>query len=291
MPEGAAMMVIDSHTHMFPPDVRERPSEAGEGEAAFGLMFGKGLSRMADPETMLAEMDSCGVDMAVLCPFPWFTLERCSTNNDYLLDLASAHPDRFLAMAITNPRHGKGALREARRCLEAGASGLGELHALPQGFDPADVELMSPLVDLALEYDVPILLHVNEPVGHFYPGKGPVTPGEIFRFIEAFPGVKLILPHWGGGLPFYELMPEVAELCANVYYDTAASPFLYRSDIYRLAPMAAGGHKILFATDYPLLPYPRTLADARAGLSPGDMERSILSGNAADLFNVDVSEA
>jgi predicted TIM-barrel fold metal-dependent hydrolase len=282
------MLVIDSHTHMFPPQVREHPSDIEEEELSFSLMFGHGQSRMADPEAMLAEMDSSGVDMAVLCPFPWTTLERCSLNNDYLLELVSAHPHRFLAMAITNPRYGERALKEARRCLEAGASGLGELHALPQGFDPAEEKLMSPLVDLAREFDIPLLMHVNEPVGHFYPGKGPVTPGEIYRFIEAFPEVNLILPHWGGGLPFYELMPEVAELCANVYYDTAASPYLYRSEIYRLAAEAAGAHKILFATDYPLLPYPRTLDDARAGIACSDLERAILGGNAAGLFNVDI---
>jgi len=283
------MLVIDSHTHMFPPQVREHPSDIEE-ELSFSLMFGHGQSRMADPETMLQEMDSSGVDIAILCPFPWNSLELCCLNNDYLLDLASTHPHRFLAMAITNPRYGERALKEARRCLEAGASGLGELHSLPQGFDPADEKLMSPLVSLVREFDVPLLMHVNEPVGHFYPGKGPVTPGEIYRFIGAFPELKLILPHWGGGLPFYELMPEVAELCANVYYDTAASPYLYRSEIYRLAAEAAGAHKILFATDYPLLPYPRTLADARAGIDSADRERAILGGNAAGLFDVDIHE-
>lgn len=280
-------MIIDSHTHMFPPRLREKPSNASEKEVSFSLMFGHGRSRMADPESMLEEMDAAGVDMAVLCPFPWFTMEHCAENNDYLLEISAAHPDRFSAFAAINPRHGKQALEEARRCLEAGALGLGELHAQPQGFDPTDLELMAPLVDVARELDAPLLIHVNEPVGHVYPGKGPVTPGEIYRFITAFPGLKLILPHWGGGLPFYELMPEVAEACAGVYYDSAASPYLYRGEIYRLAAQAAGGHKILFATDYPLLSYDRTLADARAGIGGGPLEEAILGGNAARLFGLD----
>jgi len=41
---------------------------------------------------------------------------------------------------------------------------------------------------------------------------------------------------------------------ANVWFDTAASPYLYRSDIYRLAAELAGEEKVLFGTDYPLLP-------------------------------------
>jgi predicted TIM-barrel fold metal-dependent hydrolase len=282
------VFVLDSHTHMFPSRVRERPGEVEDTEVAFKLMFGAGKSRMAGPETMLSEMDAAGVDMAVLCPFPWMTLERCAENNEYLLDVAASWPGRFLPFAVANPALGKEAAREARRCLEAGARGLGELHAQPQGFDLGDPGVMAALVELAMEFEVPLMVHVNEPVGHDYPGKGPVTPQTIYRLVAEFPGVDLILPHWGGGLPFYELMPEVAEACARVYYDSAASPYLYRPDIYRLAAAAAGNHKILFATDYPLLPYERTLGDARSGMGSTGLEAEILGGNAARLFRVDI---
>jgi hypothetical protein len=280
-------LIIDAHTHLFPPGPRRNPAGVDDEEYAFRIMFGSGGSRMVDPETMLREMDDAGVDMAVLCPFPWNTLRYCAENNDYILETAASHPHRFLPFIITNPAAGKEGLREARRGLEAGARGIGELHAQPQGFDPLDLDLMAPLVRLAAEYGVPILLHVNEPVGHDYPGKGPVTPARIYPFIQAFPEVKLILPHWGGGLPFYELMPEVAEACSNVYYDSAASPFLYRSPVYALAAAAAGREKILFATDYPLLPYARTISDAKRGME-GDpaLEKAVLGENAARLFGL-----
>jgi uncharacterized protein len=283
------VLVIDSHTHMFPPGARDNPDGVEAAEAAFRLMFGHGKSRMTGPEDMLSDMDAAGVEMAVLCAFPWAGLKRCAENNDYLLEVAAARPERFLSFAVTNPAHGRAAVEEARRCLEAGARGLGELHAQPQGFDPCDGRVMAPLVDLAMEFDVPLMVHVNEPVGHDYPGKGPVTPQVIYRFVRDFPGVKLILPHWGGGLPFYELMPEVAEACSRVYYDSAASPYLYHSDIYRLAAAAAGRHKILFATDYPLLPYERTLADARAGIGSPALEEEVLGRNAARLLSVDIT--
>jgi predicted TIM-barrel fold metal-dependent hydrolase len=281
------MLVIDAHTHMFSSHVRENPALVQEEEAAFYLMFGHGKSHMAAPGSMLSEMDDAGVDMAVLCPFPWMTLKRCAENNDFLLDAAAAHPGRFLPFAVTNPVHGPEAIAVARRALEGGARGLGELHPLPQGFDVNDERLMAPLVDLVREFDVPLMIHVNEPVGHTYVGKGPVTPQIIYRFIRTFPGVKLILPHWGGGLPFYELMPEVAEACSDVCYDSAASPYLYRGDIYRLAAAASSPRKILFATDYPLLPYERTLADAREGIGDPSLEEEIMGLNAARLLGID----
>ncbi len=280
------MLIIDSHTHMFHPEAREKPGEVSAAEAAFRVVYGQGELRMPGPEEMLREMDACDIDMAILCPFPWITMEACHANNAYLLGLASAHPGRFIPFAVTSPCAGKPAIDEARRCLEAGVRGLGELHSQPHGFDLLDLEAMSPLVDLALEFDVPIMIHTNEPVGHSYPGKGQVVPSLIYRFILAFPQVQLILPHWGGGMPFYELMPEVASDCARVYYDSAASPFLYRSEIYGLAARLVGAEKILFGTDYPLIPYDRTLADAREGITDEKDAAQILGGNARRLFKI-----
>jgi len=279
-------LIIDVHTHLFPPRAREKPASVGEEEAVFRLLFASGAQRMVSPQEMLSEMDAEGVDAAVLCPFPWTTLRACAENNDYILEVSSAFPGRFIPFAVTNPRWGRRAVEEARRCLRAGARGIGELHAQPQGFDLLDHALLSPLLELAAEYGVPVMVHVNEPVGHAYLGKGPVTPEVAYRLVKAHPRVVFILPHWGGGLPFYELMPEVAEECRNVYYDTAASPYLYRPSIYRLAAEAAGGGKILFATDYPLLPYRRTLADARSGLENSPFMDAVLGGNAARLFGV-----
>ena len=59
----------------------------------------------------------------------------------------------------------------------------------------------------------------------------------------------------------------------NVYFDTAASPYLYRQEIYRLAAEIIGPEKILFGSDYPLLPPSRYLKEmAAGGLSPADQE-------------------
>ena len=164
--------------------------------------------------------------------------------------------------------------------------GIGELHGEPQAFNPRDFELMRPLVEVAMEFEVPVMIHVNEPVGHHYVGKGRVSPYAVYPLILEFPGVDWILPHWGGGLFVYELMPEVGEACRRVYYDSAASPFLYKPDIYRIAPQIVGGSRVMYGTDYPLLGYHRTLGDVdKAGLDPS-LKEGILGGNAARLFKL-----
>jgi hypothetical protein len=123
-------------------------------------------------------------------------------------------------------------------------------------------------------------------VGHQYPGKGSTTPDKLYRFIQNFPGNVIICAHWGGGLPFYNLMPEVREALKSVYFDSAASPFLYRPEVFNAVSELAWAGKVLFASDYPLMEISRPLWQAKgAGLAP-DVEAALIGGNAAKLFGL-----
>jgi hypothetical protein len=154
-----------------------------------------------------------------------------------------------------------------------------------QGFSLDDEHAMRPVVKVAVAYNMPILSHTSEPVGHFYPGKGTVNPDVVYRFVELFPEATLVCAHWGGGLPFYELMPDVMRKFCNVYYDTAASLYLYRDKIFFLAGTLMP-NKILFATDYPLIPQRKMHSRlVLAGLPRGTLSK-IQGGNAARLLGL-----
>ena len=117
---------------------------------------------------------------------------------------------------------------------------------------------MSPIMDMVKEKNLIVTTHSSEPVGHFYQGKGKINPEKLWRFILNFPDTTIICAHWGGGLPFYTLMPEVARSINNVYFDTAASPLLYSSNIFNVGISLLGKCKILLGSDYPLV-RPKTL--------------------------------
>ena len=93
------------------------------------------------------------------------------------------------------------------------------------------------------------------------------------------------MAHWGGGIFLYTILKkEVKESLKNVYFDTAASPFLYDPEIYRLAIKLAGQNKILFGSDFPLIKPARYFKEMKeAGLSKSEME-SICGKNAATLL-------
>jgi uncharacterized protein len=131
------------------------------------------------------------------------------------------------------------------------------------------------------------LTHTSEPVGHLYPGKGDVTPSELQAFVQAFPALRIVAAHWGGGFPFYELMPEVHATAANVWYDSAASLYLYRPEIFAEVARICGSHKLLWGSDYPLISQRRMLDYARTGGLDETTLQLALGGNAALLLGLD----
>ena len=284
--DADSALVIDSHCHILPPSFRDRRAEIAKRDATFAALLSDPNARIASADDLLAAMDRDGVDQAVVMGMGWTHHQVAVEANEYIIQTVGDNPGRLTGFCSVNPGWGEPAVTEAQRCFDAGLVGIGELHADTQGFDITDVAAMAPLMELARSDRLPVLVHASEPVGHQYPGKGGTTPDKLYRFIQNFPGNVIICAHWGGGLPFYSLMPEVKESLKNVYFDSAATPFLYRPEVFGAVSELAGAGKVLFASDFPLLEMSRPLEQAQnAGLA-ADVETALLWGNAAKLFGL-----
>ena len=272
-------MIIDFHTHITAPEIIARRDEYLVRDAWFRDLYANPQARLSSAEDLISAMDQAGVSQAVAFGFGWRDPDLCRRDNDYVLESLARFPDRLIGFCIVNPAHGAEAVREIERCAAAGMRGIGELMPDGQGYRLDDEKVMAPIVEAAQDHDMLLLTHCSEPVGHLYPGKGTVTPDEVIRFARLFPDARLVCAHWGGGTIFYELMPEVARIMGNVYYDTAASLYLYQDDIFSLAARWAPS-KVLFATDYPLIKPRRFIARLEAARMPTATRRRMLGGNA-----------
>ena len=273
------MLIIDFHTHITAPEIIARRDESLVRDAWFRDLYANPKARLSSAEDLISAMDRDSVDQAVVFGFGWRDMDLCRRDNDYVIESVARYPDRLIGFAIVNPKNGREAVREIERCAAQGLLGVGELMPDGQGYRIDDDKTMAPIVEVAMEHDILLLTHCSEPVGHLYPGKGTVTPDEVIRFARLFPQAILVCAHWGGGTIFYELMPEVSRVMRNVYYDTAASLFLYQDDIFSLAARWAPG-KVLFATDYPLIGPGRFIRRLEAARMPTATRRRMLGGNA-----------
>ncbi|MDY6972647.1 MAG: amidohydrolase family protein [Thermodesulfobacteriota bacterium] len=279
-------MIIDSHTHVFPSFFRDERTSISSIEPGFGALYGSSNARLVGVNQLLRGMDEGLVNKSVIFGFPWEKSEHYKRHNDYVIEAIHRYPDRLIGFCCFSPRS-SGGLREAERCLESGLSGVGELGVYDLGLTSEITDALKDITALCSQFRVPLLLHTNEPVGHQYSGKTPMTLSQIYGFLKCNPSNRIILAHWGGGMFFYALMKkEVKEVLKNVWFDVAASPFLYKPDIYRIAGEIIGFEKVLLGSDYPLLEPKRYFREMESvGLAPGSIAQ-IAGLNAAQLLGL-----
>lgn len=278
-------MIIDVHTHIFSPGLCEdRGPYLNDGH--FSLLYGPREARCVDHRALADAMRSAGVERAVVMGFPWEREDHCAAQNDYLRRVRDESGGAILPFGSV-PVGGAADVRSwVRDIKRAGLSGVGEVAFYRDGMCPATIDLLRRLLAAVTEEDMPLCLHVNEPVGHPYPGKYEPALHELFAAIADHPDATVILSHWGGGLLFYELMPEVSGVLTNCYYDTAATPFLYSERIYLAALNIIGPRRILFGTDFPLLSPGRYLDPIWKFVADDEARAAILGGNAARLLKI-----
>ena len=279
-------MTIDFHTHVFPPEIKKDRGKYIELDPCFALLYSDPKARIATADELIASMDEAGIEISVIANIGWTTHELCLETNDYIIDSVSRYPERLIGFGAVQPQSPQGAVAEIERLARAGIKGIGEMRADIQLLDLSDELMMAPFVEALRKFKLILLTHASEPVGHNYPGKGNITPEVLYPFITSFPDLIIVCAHWGGGLPFYSLMPEVKKAMANVYFDTAASPLLYTPEIYNQVIPLVGADKILFGSDYPLLAPGRLIKEIKALDLPEETESLILSGNARRLLGI-----
>jgi predicted TIM-barrel fold metal-dependent hydrolase len=241
---------------------------------------------MVSAEEALATLGEVGVAGAVVFGFPWEELSICQAHNDYVAEVCRDSEGRLVGLGCVSPSLGERGVAEAERCLDTGLRGIGEVAAYGGEGGSLESPFFRELARLLEAREVPLLLHATESVGHLYPGKDRTDLQRLYEWILDHPDLDIVLAHWGGGLFFYELMPEVREACRRVHYDTAASPFLYRAEVYSHALGIVGTERILLGSDFPLLHPRRYLREiGELGLPPEELA-GLLGGNAARLWGV-----
>jgi uncharacterized protein len=280
--------VIDAHTHLFSPDVIRRRDYFVQSDRWFGLLYENPLAKLAVVADLIESMDIAGVETSVVCGFPWSDPGVCREQNDFLAEACELYPGRLTFLGIVVPNSPAAAV-EAERCFKMGAAGIGELNADAQAFSLLQPDEMRDLMEVSSQAGKPVMLHATEPVGHIYPGKGQATPARLVHWLTSFPDQPVVLAHWGGGLPFYELMPEVLAVTRNVVYDSAATTYLYRPDVFRHVAGLVGSDRVLFASDFPVLGQVRLLNRVKSRFGDADFFQGLIHDNAARVYDIQVN--
>ncbi len=279
-------MIVDAHVHIFPPEIIKNRKKYEKKDQAFEWLYADSRARLADAGELITAMDQDDIDLAVVCGFPWQDEGICRLHNDYLLESAKQWNQRLLALAAVDPLE-PWARQEAERAFSKGCCGLGEIGVYHQDLgEPEALIGISNLAGLCAETGKPLLLHTNEPVGHRYPGKSPMSIKGLYELVRLCPHTRFQLAHLGGGIFFFELLKkETQQVLSNCVFDTAAAPFLYQPALYNIYIALCGPTRLLFGSDFPLLKLKRYLKDMQLAQITSEHQQLLLGRNAQKFWS------
>ena len=232
------------------------------------------------PDEVVDSFEGRGV--RTLLASAWWGPKGPIIPNDAVAEVMRRHPGRVLGIASVDLAHPMDAVRELRRCVRQ--LGFKGLRILPWLWGlPPDDRRYYPLYAECVELGIPFCLQV----GHTGPSF-PSEPGRPIPYLDRvaheFPELTIVAGHIG--FPWVPEMISLALKYPNVFIDTSAyKPSRYPSEFVAFL-RGAGKHKVLFATDYPVLSAEDCLAELDI-LSLDDAGKAaFLSGNATRAFKL-----
>jgi aminocarboxymuconate-semialdehyde decarboxylase len=331
------MTTIDIHCHLATPSSRPPVEEfrrpdfehydfyMGEDSKEHNkVMYPATVDQLTNAEARIEHMDRMGIDLQGLATFVseyhyWAPAEAAAESariqNDNLAAVVADNPKRFVAMGATVPLQDVDlAIAEMDRAVdELGFKGLqigGTIHG--RNLDEPDFR---PFWAAVAAKGIPVILHPSgypegQRLGSYFLVNCIGNPLEtmvaatrmIFSgLFEEHPGIKLVLLHGGGYLPFYcsradhtwEVRPETrvaipdhppSHYMKRLFYDTMVFQPLYLRHLVEIV----GIERVMLGTDFPFdmsETDPLGLIDSTDGLSDDD-RAAISGGNAARVFGL-----
>lgn len=202
-------------------------------------------------EQILDKMDAVGIEIGVL--------SVAQDDPDHALKVIDKYPDRFVGAVRLNPHLGMECVRKLESLVKNHPVKAAKVsaHTIQK---PYNDKIYYPVYAKCIELDIPITANVGIP-GPRVPGEAqnPIYLDEVCWF---FPELKIVMTHIGE--PWQFTCVKLMVKWPNLYYMTSAfAPKHYPQEIIYYMN-TRGADKVMFATDYPLLPFDRCVKEAKA---------------------------
>jgi predicted TIM-barrel fold metal-dependent hydrolase len=210
-------------------------------------------------------------------------------SNEEIAEGAARHPDVLIPFASVDPAKGQAGARELRRLVGEHSMRGAKFHPSLQGFAPNDRSAYPLFAELE-SLGVPAIFHTGQTgIGAGLPGGGGIKlrlsdPMLLDDVAADFPDLTIIMAH--PSFPWQDSALAVATHKANVFIDLSGwSPKYFPPQLVRYANSLLQD-KVLFGSDYPVIPPDRWLADFAALDIKDQIRPKILKDNAVRVLGL-----
>jgi predicted TIM-barrel fold metal-dependent hydrolase len=204
---------------------------------------------------------------------------------DVVARAVAKYPQRFRGLAGIDPYTGMKGVREFESAVKN--DGFVGAHLYPHWFELApDQARYYPFYAKCVELDVPIQMQVGQSMVYApdFPCRSVGRPITLDSVACDFQELKLVGIHVG--IPWTDEMIAMAWKHKNVYIGCDAHRPRYWPESFKRYINTQGQDKVIFGTDFPVLPFKRTVEDIDGlGLKP-EARRKLMRDNAARLYKL-----
>ena len=282
--------VVDAVVGLMTPEaMKHRPGWGedffeGKMNAAKGTMGG-----FDSLEAMIEVLDDAGIEKAFLFAQAAGRpgLPGCfHMPYEVVAEACERYPGRLYGMAGIDPYDGMDGVRR----LEDAVKNMGFIgaHLYPHWFDmEPEHRKLYPFYAKCVELCVPIQMQVGQSMVYNknFPCKSTGRPISFDTIACDFQELKLIGIHVG--IPWHDEMIAMAWKHENVFIGTDAHRPKYWPESFKKYINSFGQNKVIYGSDYPVLPFKRTIEDFDAlGFKP-EVRRKVLHDNALRIYGID----
>lgn len=223
-------------------------------------------------DQLCEQMDEAGVDKALL------SLQAHNPDPE-VLAFCAARPERFRLAVSVDPRRGMQALAEMTALAHNEPVSTFRVVPFMIGLPPTHASYY-PVFAKCCELETPITSNAGIP--------GPPAPGQVQHpmlldeICLFFPELVLVMAH--GADPWWGEAIRLMLKYKNLYLKTSAWAPKYLPEQLRTYMRTRGKHKIIWASDHPVLTMERCAREARAMELPPEVLRAFMRDNALRVF-------
>ncbi len=303
------MSIIDVHMHIWPALCGTREGNVTTKGDRYGKVRRVGqrveqwlppsfVDTVVSPEVALEYMSIVGVDKAVLLQAPCY-----GNNNEYIAEVVKKCPDKFVGIALTDPRQSDRGVGPLERAIcELGLRGV--KFELPDWPFRPDEQQYRTLWRKVIDLDVPVIFDLGWGLTEY-----DFQLDAVKRLVTEYPELKVVLAHLGVSrlwdpsqdmsFPVLRETLTLSNLSPNVWFELAALPALCAMEEYpypraqriiRVAYETVGAHRLFWGSDFPTILMSCTyqqslnLVKKHCGFIKDEDMALILGGNAERFF-------
>jgi len=269
------MKIIDSHFHIWPTLCGLREGKYIKKSEKYGKVrkIGQHIERLlppsfentvVSPELALEYMEMVEVDKAVLLQAPCY-----GNNNEYLSEIVKKYPDKFVAIALIDPREKDLGINMLDKAINE-QNLFGVKFELPDYPFHPDEKKYEPLWERIVDLDILVVIDMGWGDSEYN-----FQLDAMKHLLSKYDGMKIIFAHLGVSrfwdlkqkepFPVLQKTLELADLSQNIWFDLAGLPmgyFLYPHEkedypyprvqsFIKVAYDKLGAEKLLWGSDFP----------------------------------------